>query len=81
MVSKMSPAIVYVILKNGRILKQRTNVRRTGRHVGMDFVDLPVEFVRLARSLGADCADALASVLTASQAILFDDVDRSFAPV
>jgi hypothetical protein len=47
----------------------------------MDFVDPPVEFVRLARSLGADCADALASALTASQAILFDNVDRSFAPV
>jgi hypothetical protein len=67
-------------------LDQRTNVRRGSAHqtrcyVGMDFVDPPVEFVRLARSLGADCADALASALTASQAILFDDVDRSFAPV
>jgi hypothetical protein len=67
-------------------LDQRTNVRRDSAHqtrcyVGMDFVDPPVEFVRLARSLGADCADALASALTASQAILFDDVDRSFAPV
>jgi hypothetical protein len=68
-------------------LDQRTNVLRgsahqTRRYVGMGFVDPPVEFVRLARVLGADRTDALASALTASQAILFDDdVDRSFAPV
>jgi len=64
-------------------LDQRTNVLRgsahqTGRYVGMDFVDPPVDVVGLARSLGADHTDALASALTASQAILFDD-DGSFA--
>jgi hypothetical protein len=68
-------------------LDQRTNVLRgsahqTRRYVGMDFVDPPVEFVRLARAPGADRADALASALTASQAIRFDDdVDGLFAPV
>jgi len=68
-------------------LDQRTNVLRgsahqTRRYVSMDFVDPPVEFVRLARALGADRIGALASALTASQAILFDDeVDGSFALV
>ena len=68
-------------------MDQRTNVRRssahqTGCYVGMDFVDPPVEFVRLARSLGADRVGAPTSALAASQAILIDDdVDGSFAPV
>jgi hypothetical protein len=68
-------------------LDQRTNVLRgsahqTRRYVGMDFVDPPVEFVRLARALGADRIDAHASALTTSQAILFDVVvDGSFASV
>ncbi len=48
----------------------------------MDFVDPPVDVASLARALGADRTDALASALTASQAILFDDdVGGSFAPV
>jgi hypothetical protein len=48
----------------------------------MDFADLPVEFVRPARALGADRIDAHASALTTSRAILFDDdVDGSFASV
>jgi hypothetical protein len=60
----------------------RGSVHQTRRYVGMGFVDPPVEFVRLARVLGADRTDALASALTASLAISFDDdVDRSFAPV
>ncbi len=64
-------------------MDQRTNVLRgsahqTRRYVGMDFVDSPVEFVGLARPPGADRRDAVASALTASQAILFDD-DGSFA--
>jgi hypothetical protein len=68
-------------------LDQRTNmlrgsVHQTRRYVGMDFVDPPVEFVRLARALGAGRVDAHASALTTSQAILFDDdVDGSFASV
>jgi len=68
-------------------LDQRTNLLRgsahqTGRYVGVGFVDPPVEFVDHARSPGANRTDALASALTASQAILFDDdVDGSFAPV
>jgi hypothetical protein len=68
-------------------LDQRTNVRRGSVHqtrcyVGVDFVDPPVEFVRPARSHGADRIDAHALALTTSRAILFDDdVDGSFAPV
>jgi hypothetical protein len=72
---------MYVILSNGRILDRRTNVHRTRRYIGVDFVDPPVEFVRLERALGADRVDAPTSAVTASQAILFDVVvDRSFAP-
>jgi hypothetical protein len=68
-------------------LDQRTNVRRGSAHqtrcyVGMDFADLPVEFVPPPRALSADRIDAHASALTTSRAILFDDdVDGSFAPV
>ncbi len=68
-------------------MKQRTKaprglVHQTGRYVGMDFVDPPVDVASLARARGADRTDALASALTASQAILFDDdVGGSFAPV
>jgi hypothetical protein len=61
-------------------LKQRTKaLRDSARH--MDFIDPPLDVVRLARPLGADRVDMFASALSPSQAILFDDVDGSFAPV
>jgi hypothetical protein len=67
-------------------LKQWTNAlhgsaQQTECCVGMDFIDPPVDVVRLGSLLGADRVDMFASALSTTQAILFDDVDGSFAPV
>jgi benzoylformate decarboxylase len=54
-------AVTFVILNNSsyRILKQRTlalgdHAARTGRLIGMDLVDPPIDFVGLAASLGVE---------------------------
>lgn len=47
--------MIFVIFKNGgyRIIKQRLKLfHSTDRFIGMDFVDPPIEFAALARSLG-----------------------------
>jgi benzoylformate decarboxylase len=46
---------VFVVFNNGgyRIIKQRLKLfHSTERFIGMDFVDPPIEFAALARSLG-----------------------------
>jgi benzoylformate decarboxylase len=71
-------AIVFVILNNRsyRVLKQRTaalggHAAATGRFVGMDLDDPPIDFVGLARSLGvgaerAETLDAVQGALAAA---------------
>jgi benzoylformate decarboxylase len=54
--------MVFVVFNNGgyRIIKQRLKLfHSTERFIGMDFVDPPIEFAALARSLGmrAHCID------------------------
>jgi benzoylformate decarboxylase len=91
-------AVVFVILDNGsyRILKQRTNALKahaaqTGRYVGMDLADPPIDHVGLARSLGVAGGRAetipevlrlLRQGLESGAPFLIDAViDPSFTPV
>jgi benzoylformate decarboxylase len=49
--------ITFVVFNNGgyRIIKQRLKLfHNTDRYIGMDFVDPPIEFAALARSLGME---------------------------
>ena len=91
-------AVIFVILNNRsyRILKQRTNALRgyaaqMDKFVGMDFIDPPIDFLGLARSLGLqaipaktlkEVREALATALKAKGPVLIDvELDRSFKPV
>ena len=91
-------AVVFMILNNGsyRILKQRVNALRghaaqTGRYVGMDLDNPPIDFAALAGSMGVraervtslpEVRKALAAALIADGPTLIDVVlDPSFSPV
>jgi benzoylformate decarboxylase len=91
-------AVVFLILNNGayRILKQRVNALRghaaqTGRYVGMDLDNPPIDFTALARSMGVpaeravtldEVRKALAAGLAAKGPTLIDvAVDPAFGPV
>ena len=91
-------AVVFLILNNGayRILKQRVNALRghaaqTGRYVGMDLDEPPIDFTALARSMGVRAEraatlqavrKALAAALAAKSPTLIDvAVDPAFGPV
>ncbi len=91
-------AEVFVIINNSsyRILKQRTNAMQayaaqTGRYVGMDLDDPPIDFVSVARGFGlaAHRADTIEDVrallhqaLRADRTTLIDvEVERNWQPV
>lgn len=91
-------AVVFVILNNRsyRILKQRTNALKghaaqTDRFIAMDFVDPPIDFLGLARSMGVEAhaartldevRKALATALQSNKPTLIDvELDRAFKPV
>jgi benzoylformate decarboxylase len=91
-------AVVFVIINNSsyRILKQRTNAMQayaaqTGRYVGMDLDNPPIDFVGVARGFGlaAHRADTIADVrallheaLHADRSTLIDvEVERNWQPV
>jgi benzoylformate decarboxylase len=90
--------VVIVILNNAsyRILKQRIHAMKglaahTDRYVGMDLDDPPVDFVRLAGSLGvaaervektAEVGPALARALAAGAPVLIEvGLDGAFKPI
>jgi benzoylformate decarboxylase len=86
-------SMVFVVFNNGgyRIIKQRLKLfHRTERFIGMDFVDPPIDFAALARSLGTrahriDTGDefgaAYRDALAASEPVLLEViVDGSVQP-
>jgi benzoylformate decarboxylase len=90
--------VIFMILNNRsyRILKQRTNALKghaaqMDKFVAMDFIDPPIDFPGLARSMGLETSSAktldevraaLAAALKSNKPTLIDvELDRSFKPV